>query len=80
MTTTRRGLLSHFTHISNLVSVVTGGLYYESTMAESQRTVTEVDIWDQIPVTGNAGCRYRRVVLLQTAYASTSRLVLPYST
>ena len=42
MTTPRRGLLFHFTHIANLPSIVTGGLYCDSDVTDNQQLVREV--------------------------------------
>ena len=42
MTTPQRGLLFHITHISNLRSIVTDGLYCDSAMTDSQRSVMEI--------------------------------------
>ena len=42
LTTPRRGLLFHLTHISNLPSIVTDGLYSDSDMMDSQQLVTEI--------------------------------------
>lgn len=42
MTTPRRGLLFHFTHIVNLPSIVTGGLYCDSDVTDSHQSVREV--------------------------------------
>ena len=42
MTTPLRGLLFHITHISNLRSIVTDGLYCDSAMTDSQRSVMEI--------------------------------------
>jgi len=42
LTTPRRGLLFHFTHIANLSSIVTEGLYCDSDMTDSQQSVREI--------------------------------------
>ena len=49
--TPRRGLLYHFTHISNLASIATEGLYSDAQIEASQRAPTEV---------GNADVKQRR--------------------
>ena len=49
--TRRRGLLYHFTHISNLASIAEEGLYSDARLEASQRTPTEV---------GNADVKQRR--------------------
>ena len=42
MTTPRRGLLFHFTHISNLVSIAKHGLYSDNALSEKQTKFAEV--------------------------------------
>jgi ssDNA thymidine ADP-ribosyltransferase, DarT len=42
MTTPRRGLLFHFTHIDNLASVVTGGLWCDNAVTASSTPFVEV--------------------------------------
>ena len=49
--TPRRGLLYHFTHISNLASIAAEGLYSDTQIEASQRAPTEV---------GNADVKQRR--------------------
>ena len=49
--TSRRGLLYHFTHISNLPSIAAEGLYCDAQVEASQRAPTEV---------GNADVKQRR--------------------
>lgn len=49
--TPRRGLLYHFTHISNLASIAVEGLYCDAQVEASQRTPTEV---------GNVDVKQRR--------------------
>ena len=49
--TRRRGLLYHFTHISNLASIAAEGLYSDAQIEASRRAPTEV---------GNADVKQRR--------------------
>ncbi|MXY10418.1 MAG: DUF4433 domain-containing protein [Acidimicrobiaceae bacterium] len=51
MVTRRRGLLYHFTHISNLASIAEAGLYSDTQIEAGQRAPTEI---------GNADVKQRR--------------------
>ena len=42
MTTPRRGLLFHFTHMSNLAAIARDGLHCDSEVADTERVFTEV--------------------------------------
>ena len=51
MTTPRKGLLFHFTHVTNLVTIVQDGLHCDSDVTATRRSFTEV---------GNQGIKSQR--------------------